>query len=108
MEGMPYMPVRYVDQAEVAAAVDRAVLKMGDDVVRVRHVISEDTIGEPALYFRIVLSDDASQRSRLSEVTNRIETILSDDVRPWEMGLTPYFRYRSKSEMAVLSEPEWL
>ncbi len=107
MEGMPYIPVRYVDQAEVAAAVDRAVLKMGDDVVRVRHAIREDTSGDPALYFRIVLADEASQRSRLSEVRNRVESILKEEIRPYEIGLIPYFRYRSKSEMAVLSEPEW-
>jgi hypothetical protein len=107
MKRMQYIPVRYVDQAEVAAAVDRAVLKMGSDVVRVRYVISKDTIGEPALYFRIVLSDEASQRSRLSPVRNRVESILKEEIRPYEIGLIPYFRYRSKSEMAVLSEPEW-
>jgi hypothetical protein len=104
---MQYIPVRYVDQAELAAAVDRAIAKMGDDVVRVRYAVGEDTGGDPALYFRIVLSDEAGQRSRLAEAARQVRTILREEIRPYEMGLIPYFSFRSRAEQAALSEPEW-
>ena len=105
---MPYTPTGFVNQEQLANAVARAAAKLGSDVVRLRHGVGTDTSGEPALFFRIVLSDPASKEEKLADVTSRIATILFDEIRPYEnWGLIPYLSFRSNSEQATRNEPEW-
>lgn len=102
------VPRGFVHQSELAADVERAKGKLGPDVVRLRHSISDDASGEPAIYFRIVLSDAASREATLAEVTGQIAATLFDDLKPYEnWGLTPYFSFRSQSEQAKRNDPEW-
>ncbi|MGB7761539.1 MAG: hypothetical protein WBL61_17035 [Bryobacteraceae bacterium] len=105
---MPYTP-GFVNQAQLAKAVEEATKKLDKkDVVRVHHSIGADTSGEPSIFLRIVLSDAASQEDTLADVTGNIAAILFDEIRPYEnWGLTPYFSFRSQSEQAMRSEPEW-
>jgi hypothetical protein len=104
---MPYVPTRFVNQAQLASAVAQATQKLGRGVVRVRHSIGADTSGEPSIFFRIVLSDEASREATLADVTGHIATVLFDEIRPYEWGLNPYFSFRSQSEQAMRNEPEW-
>jgi hypothetical protein len=98
----------YVDQAQLDMEVANAIPKLGKEAVRVRHSVGTDTSGEPSICFRIVLSDEAAREDILSDVTRRIRTILFEEIRPYEnWGLIPYFSFRSKSEQANRSEPEW-
>ena len=95
------VPRGFVHQTELAAEVERAKLKLGPSVVRVKHSIGDDMSGEPAIYFRIVLTDAASNEETLAEVTGQISKILFDELLPYEnWGLTPYFSFRSQSEQA--------
>ena len=104
---MPYA-TGFVNQEQLANAVAQATAKLGSDVVRLRHTVGTDTSGEPAVFFRIVLSDPASKEEKLAAVTGRITTILFDEIRPYEnWGLIPYFSFRSNSEQADRNEPEW-
>jgi hypothetical protein len=103
-----YIPTGFVNQAQLASEISRAIPRLGHAVVRVRHSIGADTSGEPSIFFRIVLSDAASREDTLAEVTGRIATILFEEIRPYEnWGLIPYFSFRSKSEQAKRNEPEW-
>lgn len=107
---MPYIPTGFINQAELANAVDQAVLKLklGTEVVRVRYSIGVDTSGEPSIFFRVVLSEAASREATLADVTGNIAAVLFDEIRPYEnWGLLPYFSFRSASEQAMRSEPEW-
>jgi hypothetical protein len=89
--------------------VGRAVQKLGDEVVRVRHSIGEDTSGESSIFFRITLSDSAVQEATLADVTGRIATILFEELRPYEnWGLIPYFSFRGNSEQVLRNDPEWV
>jgi hypothetical protein len=104
---MPIVPSGFVNQTQLANEVNRAIRKLGKDVVRARYSIGTDWSGDPAIYFRIVLSDAASREGTLLDVTGRIEKIL-EEFRPYEdWGVIPYFSYRSKSEQAMRNEPEW-
>jgi hypothetical protein len=108
MKNMAYIPTGFVNQAQLAIAVDQATLKLGREVVRVRHSVGADTSGEPSIFFRIVLSDAASREATLADVTGNIATILFEEIRPYEnWGLIPYFSFRSQSEQALRNEPEW-
>ncbi|MCC6368833.1 MAG: hypothetical protein IT165_35375 [Bryobacterales bacterium] len=106
---MPLVPTGFVDQARLDRDVNKAVRRLAKhDVVRVNHSLGEDSTGEPSIYFRIVLTDTASDEATLAEVTSRVATTIFDELRPYEnWGLTPYFSFRSKSEQDERNDPEW-
>jgi len=105
---MAMVPTGFVHQTQLAKEIADAIPKLGKDAVRVRYSIGSDSTGEPSIFFRIVLTDAASREQRLAEVTDRITTILFDEIRPYEdWGLLPYFSFRSKSEQDQRNDPEW-
>ncbi len=105
---MPTVPAGFVHQTRLDAAVAKAVRKLGKDAIRVRHSFGTDSTGEPAVYFRIVLTDAASREDRLAASVNRISDALIEELRPREdWGLIPYFSFRSKSEQTECSDPDW-
>lgn len=104
--------VGYVSPQQIADEIERVKGKLGPEVVRLKYTVGEDTSGEPAIYFRIVLVDSAFNRDPLSEIggriTERIRRILFDALRPNEnWGLRSYFRFRRQSEQAQLHDPDW-
>ena len=106
---MPLVPTGFVNQAQLDRDVKKAVNRLEvRDVVRVHHNVGVDSTGEPAIYFRIVLTDAASREATLADVTGRVATTIFDALRPYEnWGLTPYFSFRSKSEQDQRHDPEW-
>lgn len=96
-----------IRQSEIAAEVETVARELAPDVVRVRHNIGSDWSGDPSIFFRIVLSDEASREERLAEVTRRIAAVLLERVNPSELGLLAYFNFRSQSEQATLKEKAW-
>ena len=105
---MRIFPSGLINEAQLAEQVGSVMQKLGRDVAWVRHSIGEDTGGDPALHFRIVLKDAACREETLADVTDHISTLLIEEIRPYDWGLIPYFTFRSESEMAKLSEPEWV
>ena len=101
------VPSRLVSQEEIDAEVDKAVNQLGPEVVRVRHRIGEDHDGDPAIYFRIVVTDSAARREDIGLSTQRVKNFLLDRLQPYSWGLIPYFSFRSESEQATRHEPEW-
>lgn len=92
-------PTGFVDQTQLASAVEKVAHKFGPEVVRLKHTIGADTSGDPAIFFRIVLADWAVDEKTLADVTGKIATTLFDAIRPYEnWGLVPYFSFRSNSE----------
>jgi hypothetical protein len=87
--------------------VDRIAHDLAPDVVRIRLRDGRDWSDGPALYFRVVLSDEASRRDRLSEVVERVKKKVVDELRLDELEHFPYFRFRSQSEQAKLPDPAW-
>jgi len=97
-----------VQQAELAAAIADVERMLAPDVVRIRYTTGDDWSGEPAIFFRVLLSDPASRPDRLNEVTRRIAARISQHVDPLQSwGLVPYFKFRSQSEQAVIQEEAW-
>ncbi|SPF50827.1 hypothetical protein SBA4_4530008 [Candidatus Sulfopaludibacter sp. SbA4] len=106
---MPILPSGIVNQAQLAEDVRRVVAKLDTDEVRsVRYRIGTDSTGEISIFFRIILSDAASQESRLGEVTGRVSRVLFDEVGSYEKwGIYPYFSFRSESEQAWHYDGAW-
>lgn len=95
-----------IDKA-VQEAVRAAVKKLAPDVQWIRYAITLDWSGDRAIYFRVMLSDDASREARLAKLTRRVESFLSEEMKLAELGLFLYYRYRGRSEQAMLKEPAW-
>lgn len=96
-----------VHQRKIDLGVSKAVKALKPEVVRIRYTLAEDWSGSAALFFRVVISDEASRKSRLHEVAQRVASTVLEKVRPDELGLQVYFNFRSVSEQQKLREAAW-
>ena len=88
--------------------VDEIARDLAPDVVRIRFQADSDWSGDPALHFKIILSDDAIRSDRLPEVRERVRARLFDDLGlSWSSGRIPYFRFRAESEQSKIREASW-
>lgn len=101
-----YLPSAVTKRAEIDAAIQRVQQTVGPDVVRVRYEIGEDWSGQWAIFFRVVLTDEAA-RHRLRDVATKIVWELARQIDFPAMGVFPYHNFRSESEQATLQEPAW-
>ncbi len=95
---------------DFAQRVDEVAKKFPNEVVRIRHSFSRDWDGDPAIYFRIVFTDDAVKRYPLSELTHRIKDALINDLALFTSEYSvyiPYFNFRTKTEQDEVKSPEW-
>lgn len=101
------VPLGRVNQAQIASAVKSAEAALAPDVVRIRYSFGTDWTGDPSIFFRVVLSDDASRKTQLSETAQRVALTILNEVDAEQLGLHSYFNFRSLSEQAQLKEPAW-
>ena len=101
-----YLPPAVTKQDEIEAAIARVRESIGADVVRIRYEIGEDWSDQWAIFFRIVITDDAARR-RLREVAAKVVWELSRQLDFPGLGVFPYHNFRSVSEQAMLQEPAW-
>ena len=87
--------------------VERVAKGLAPDVVRIRFNVGRDWSDHLAVYFRVILSDAASRRDRLAEVTAKVRERLVNELGLPESEPIPYFRFRSESEQAQLMEQSW-
>ena len=95
---------------DFAQRVDEVAKKFPGEVVLIRHSFSRDWDGDPAIYFRIVVTDEARRTIPLRELTGRIRDALTKDLALYESEYSvyiPYFNYRTKSEQDEVKSPEW-
>jgi hypothetical protein len=102
-----YVLNRLVNQAKVDAAVERAAQSLAPDVVRIRYSFDDDWTGDPSIFFRVLISDEAAGRPKLSDLAEIVRSRLRNEVKTDELGIHAYFDYRSLSEQSELNEPEW-
>jgi hypothetical protein len=69
--------------------------------VRIRYGLGEDWNGSPSIFFRVVLTDNASQQ-HLRGASLRVASTVLNEIKPDE-----YFNFRSVSEQAALKEEAW-
>lgn len=74
-------------------------------VVKWRHTFGNDWTGDPAIFFWVTLTDEASKKENLSRATEEFRKVLCEQIdfqNDWD--LIPYFNFRSQSEQAVLND----
>ena len=87
--------------------VDEIARGLAPDVVRIRFNAGQDWSEHPAVYFRVILSDEASRGDRLADATGRVSARLFDELGLAELEHITYFRFRSQSEQAKLHDTAW-
>ena len=106
--GRVHVPTGLVNQTQLKDAVEAAAKTLEAGEVRhVRFTLGSDGSGEPAIFFGILLTPQASQNSRLADVTGRVATVLFDQLQPYNRwGLQPYFNFTSSQ--AHFRNPSWI
>ena len=97
----------FIDQDKLEKAFGKAVKALDPHEVRdVHFILSEDYTGDPSIFFRVLLTPEGARDSRIGEVANRVEALLSDKLQPYDRwGLLPYFNYTSDPKM--YRDPRW-
>jgi hypothetical protein len=100
------MPAAIAQHAKIEAEVRAVEATLGPDVVHIRHEIREDWSGRWAIFFRIVLSDNAAKK-RLRKVATDVVWRLAERLDFDALGVFPYHNFRSESEQAELRDEAW-
>ncbi len=82
--------------------VDRIAQELAPDVVSIGFRFGRDWSDDLAIYFRIVLSDEASQRDRLLKTTQKVDNTVSEKLALNKLDHISYFSFRSQSEQAKM------
>jgi hypothetical protein len=101
------VPTGLMKQPQINAAVADVVNEMSPAVRRIRYEIGQDWSGEWAIFFRVLLSDDASKPRNLRKIGPKIVWRMSELPDLPGLGLFPYFDFRSETEQALVQEPAW-
>ena len=100
------MPAAITQQAEIEDKVRAVEATLRPDVIHIWHEIGEDWSGQWAIFFRVVLSDDAAKH-RLRKVATNVEWRLAERLDFAALGVFPYHNFRSESEQAALRDEAW-
>ena len=101
-----YLPSAVTKQPEINAAVSEVVRLLAPDVVHIRYDIARDWSGDWAIFFRVLLSDEAGAQ-RLRDVATKVVARLANHLDFGALGLLAYHNFRSESEQSVLREEAW-
>jgi hypothetical protein len=94
-------------QPQINAAVTDVVKELSPSVKKIRFDIGQDWSGQWAIFFRVLLSDDASEPKNLREIAPRVVRRMSDRLDLPGLGLFPYFNFRNEAEQALDKDLAW-
>jgi hypothetical protein len=102
-----YPPTSLEKKPQINAAVAEVLKEFSPSVKYIRFDVGQDWTGEWALFFRIMLSDEVSRNGQLGDIATRVMWRTTDRLDYPNLGMFPYFDFRSESEQAKLREPAW-
>lgn len=103
-----YLPIAVQKQPQINAAVAEVSKKLASSgVVLINWEIGQAWDDSWGIFFRVLLSDEASKGRRLRDISTRVVSLMSEKLDLPALGLFPYFDFRSESEQAERPEPAW-
>ena|ERR1700679_3199188 len=99
-----FLPIAAAAQPQINAAVSAVVQELTPAVQHIDYKIARDWDGQWAIFFRVLLSDEASHRDRLQDVATQVVWRISDRIDIPGLGLFPHFDFESQSEWAKRNE----
>jgi hypothetical protein len=101
-----YIARAFAQQAQFLTAI--AHVPLPPEVVSVKPTLGNDWDGEPAVFFRVIVADNAVPRPQLLEFTKKISQAIIQQIRPLEeWGVLPYFDFLTQGDAARIHEPTW-
>jgi hypothetical protein len=108
-----FTPATRNDKEQIESAIMNVERRFSGKVERIRYSIGEDWASDPAIFFRILLKDEAIPRSAsrelrtraVSEISNFIIESLKSEIQADDFQ--PYFSVRTVSEQRELLDPKW-
>src|SRR5258708_22516000 len=97
------MPTGAVKQQQINAAIATVQRELRRWVRHIGYDIGQDWSGQWAIFFRVLLSDEAAQ-NMLKDVATRVIWRTSERLDLPTLGLFPYFDFRSESEQTKIYE----
>jgi len=82
-----YIPAALANTVKLHADVNRAAKALTRDVVHVYYELGFDWIGNPSIFFKVVLTDQASRPGKLSDVAQRVALKLMNEVKTDQKGV---------------------
>jgi hypothetical protein len=95
-----YLPIAVQAQPKINAAVAAVLRELTPAVQGIDYEIAQDWSGQWAIFFRVLLSDEASKRAHLRNVVTQVVSRVSEKIDIPGLGLFPYFDFQSQSEQA--------
>lgn len=83
------------------------IASLAPEVVSIRYRFDSDWSGDDAVYFRVVLTEEAGSEPRLFEVAKRVEAEVRAALDLERSALLSYFRFRKESSVAELGDDTW-
>jgi hypothetical protein len=102
---MAYLAKGIAHAADLQIRLNGIMPTPSPGVMKWRHTFGSDWSGDPAIFFWVTLTDDASKKANLSKATAAFTKAITDHIdflNDW--GLIPYFHFRSESEQAKLKD----
>jgi hypothetical protein len=106
-EVMTLMPTETSRLPQINAIVKEALQELSPWVKYIGFDIAPDWDGDMSLYFRVLLSDEATSEEMRPVIGRRARLAIGDRVGSAMLGLFPYLNFRSESELAAHPEPGW-
>ena len=101
------LPVGIVrEPAKINAVITDICRQLAPDVKRIFFNYGTDWSGDEAVYFRILISDDAAN-TRLRETMYKTVRLLESSLNLEALGFFVYYDVRSVSEQNALREKSW-
>jgi hypothetical protein len=103
-----YIAKTVAHQAEFFAAIDQIAGTLAPHVLSITPTLGTDWNGESAVFFDVILADDAAPRLQMVAFTNHVSRAILQRLRPLEdWGVLPYFNFLTQSEQRRIKEATW-
>jgi hypothetical protein len=101
-------PRAFVNQSQFKAAIARAAKRLAPDVASIIPTLGDNSSGERAVFFMVILSDVANRREQLLNVTNQVSNTIFNGLEPLEQwGVLPISISAASLGRRSLTNPLW-
>jgi hypothetical protein len=98
----------YEMKPKIDPLVEKLIEELSPAVRYIRYEVKPDWNGDPAVLFRVVLSDKATRtKASRRDVTRRVKDQIMERIFLPDLGVFPHFDFRSESEQAKRKDPDW-
>jgi hypothetical protein len=99
-----YIARAFAQQQPFLKSIAQVAGELAPQVVSVTPTLGNDWAGEPAVYFQIIIADNAVPRQNLLAFTKDISHAIVHRIRPLEeWGVLPYFNFLTQSDASRMA-----